>query len=134
MIARSRSLPLALLAFGFALVGCEQASEPKQEMSLEKAVALVGELGEELDIDYAMSAEVWDGQIAVVRIDVDDPSSDYQSEVKKFPGAQALSKFDGKVLVVFLQNRPITAEERTAGQKASSLILAKFDARTGERQ
>ena len=127
-------MPLALLAFALALVGCEKASEPKQEMALEKVVALVEALGEEIDTDCAMSAEVWDGQTAVVRIDVDDPSSDYQSEVKKFPEAKALSKFDGKVLVVFLQNRPITAEERTAGQKASTLILAKFDARTDERQ
>ncbi|MGI9243342.1 MAG: hypothetical protein ACR2RV_21265 [Verrucomicrobiales bacterium] len=131
MTTRLRFLPLAL---ALMLGGCEKSNEPKQELPLEKVIALVGELSEEIDTGYKMNAEVWNGQTAVVSIGVDDPLSDYASEVIKFTKAEALSRFDGKVLVVFRQDQPITARERAAGLTASTLILAAFDARTGERR
>ena len=131
-----RPIRLVLLPLLFALSACEgpNSTEIGKVMRLEKVESLVNTLGEEIDIPYDVSPQVWHDKTAVISIEVDDSSADYASVAGSIASAASVRDFEGELLVVFQQQRPITAKERTAGLKSNTLTLATFDAKSGKRR
>ena len=123
----------ALMLFSLCLVSCTDTHTGKEtgdNQALERASALVADLKQAVETDYEMSAEAWDG-VPVISMTVWDSTFDFASAVEQIK--RAVGSFEGELWLAFQRPMGLTESDKAAGVKDGKMILAKFDAKTGER-
>lgn len=129
-----RIVILTLSFLGMISCGDSQTVERKDDSQasreFDRVVALVDELKQIVETDFAMTAATWDGKPVIV-MDVEDPASDYSLEVEKV--RNAVTSFEGELMLVFEQSMELTESDKANGLGSSRKILAVFNAKTGER-
>jgi len=118
------------------LAACDRATETSTadpSIDLAPVVKLVATLNEGIETEYTFGAQAQDG-IPVIRVEVQDPGSDYESLVPLVAASEEVQAFEGALYLSFEHQTEPPDMDQDPPFLGAKQILGTFDAKSGDRR